>query len=110
MGDFLSSPLKADWIARTRNDCRLPAVSMVFANLDIQLSDAYRSDDHLGKLFSSPAFLGHGRLSLVDLAFGHREKQHDGKQRGGAEDERREVSNHVSLSGQFICTDIARKF
>ena len=48
VGDFIDSPLKANRIARRRNNRRLPAISMVFANTDINLADAQRSDDHVG--------------------------------------------------------------
>jgi hypothetical protein len=45
---FLNAPLKTDRIARTRNYCRLPSISMVPANADLYLTYAQRRDDHVG--------------------------------------------------------------
>jgi hypothetical protein len=46
--DFFNSPLISDQIAGTRDDCRLPPVSGIFANLDFCFSYAQRRSDHLG--------------------------------------------------------------
>jgi hypothetical protein len=46
--DFFNSPLISDQIAGTCNYCRLPPVSMIFANLDFCLSCAQRRNDHVG--------------------------------------------------------------
>jgi len=45
--DFFNSPLISHQIAGTRNYCRLPPVSMIFANLDFYLSHAQRRNDHV---------------------------------------------------------------
>jgi hypothetical protein len=59
VGDFLNASLIANGIAGRRNHGRLPPVSMVFANSDINLTDAQRGDDHVGQLVSGSEFLGH---------------------------------------------------
>jgi len=45
--DFFNSPLISDQVARRRNYCRLPPVSMIFANLDLYLSHTQRRNDHV---------------------------------------------------------------
>ena len=63
--DFLNAPLIANGIAGRRNHGRLPPVSMVFANCDINLTDAERGDDHIGQLFSGSMFLGHRPIPSI---------------------------------------------
>jgi hypothetical protein len=46
--DFINSPLISNQIAGRRNHCRLPPVSLVFANLNIDVIYSQRRNDHLG--------------------------------------------------------------
>jgi hypothetical protein len=46
--DFFNAPLITNGIAGRRNHRRLPPESMVFANTNVNLADAQRSDDHVG--------------------------------------------------------------
>ena len=57
VGDFIDSPLKTNRIARRRNNRRLPAISMVFANTDVHLREAHHRDDHISELFGASAFI-----------------------------------------------------
>ena len=46
--DFINSPLISNQIAGRRNYCRLPPVSVIFANVDIYFSHTQCRDDHIG--------------------------------------------------------------
>lgn len=59
MCDFFNSPLISDQIARSRNYCRLPPVSMVLTDLYFYLFYTQRRNDHIGELFGCSEFLGH---------------------------------------------------
>ncbi len=58
--DFFNSPLISDQIAGRRNYCRLPPISMIFANLDFYLSLAQKRNDHVRQLLGRSEFLGIG--------------------------------------------------
>lgn len=62
IGDFLNAPLISNQIAGRRNDGRLPAVSMVLAYFDTQLSYTKRRYDHVRQLCGGSEFLRHGSI------------------------------------------------
>ena len=65
--DFFGSPLISDQIARGGNNYWLPSISMIPANLDIDVPNVQGRGDHVAKLLGSLEFLDHRNHPLEGM-------------------------------------------
>jgi hypothetical protein len=68
VGDFFSSPLKSNQVARRSDNIRLPTESVVLVNNDFQTARTDLLGDHIGKLACRPGFLEHGNSPKFNSA------------------------------------------